>query len=283
MKLDTAAPHRTTSGMASPSGLSGALPVCALLLGALALASGPWVLAASAQEPRVMRAAEPPPLRGRVVTEVEGTPVPRVRLNFTNGATALTDEAGRFTVAGLPLGEHRVTLVTPTCRAVRGLVRVVEGMDWETQLSLPEALADPTPGPDFEAGQGKFLTETEIQAARARTVVDLIRRLAPEMVDPAGNQPGEVTGLRGRNTATLGGHARPILVLDGIPQSDAAGVLRDLRPDDLAGIQVLPGASGAWVYGTSGGMVRVWTKRGRGAGSVGGPPDCPAYRGPGGV
>lgn len=236
---------------------------------------------AVAQVPVPMAAREPPVLRGRVVGEADGRPVPRVRVRFDVGPSALTDEEGRFTVPGLPPGEHRVTLVTPACRSSVGVFRVEPGAAGEAEVKLPASLAREEPGPDFEPGQGKIVLAPEIEDMRARSLVDVLRRVAPEMVEQAPNQPGETTRLRGRNTATVGGRTEPMVVLDGAPQGNAPAVLRDIRPDEVAALQVLPGAAGGWMYGTSGGMIRIWTKRGRGPGAVGGPVDCPAWRDPG--
>lgn len=235
--------------------------------------------ATRSQEPPVLRATEPPPFSGRVLTLDERAPAPRIRLNFRNGATALTDAQGRFVVTGLPPGGHEVTLVTEACRSVTARVRVAEGATPEAELLLPDAMARMDLGPDFEAGEGKLVTAPEIESMRARTVFDVLRRVAPDMVDATPNQPGETQQLRGRNRATLSGRTEPILVLDGLPQGNAAYVLKDLRPDQVAAIQILAGAAGGWVYGASGGMIRIWTKRGRGSGAVGLPGSCPAYEG----
>lgn len=250
-----------------------------LALGLL-LAIGPGTSAA--QEPRVMRATEGPPITGRVVTEDARHPVARIRLNFAHGLTALTDAQGAFSVRGLPPGNHTVTLVTAACRTVSATFAWDATAPGELELLLPDAMARMDLGPDFEEGQGKLATADDIARMRARTLTDVIRRMAPEMVDAAPNQPGEAARLKGRNTATAGGFVEPVVVLDGLPQVGAAQLLRDIRPDEVAAVQVMPGAAGGWMYGSSGGMIRIWTKRGRGGGAVGAPANCPAYAGPGG-
>jgi len=228
----------------------------------------------------VLRATEPPVLKGRVVSLEAGSPVPRIRLNFAYRLTALTEEDGTFSLPGLPLGDHTVTLVTPACRSVRATFRWDGDASRTVDFVLPDAMARMDLGPDFEEGRGKLVTADDIAAMRVRTLSDVIRRVAPEMVTATPNQPGEAARLKGRNTATAGGYVEPVVILDGLRQVSVASLLRDIRPDEVAAVQVLPGASGAWMYGSSGGMIRIWTKRGRGGGAVGGPGNCPAYAGP---
>lgn len=241
-----------------------------------------WPCIAVAQEPQLLRTTEPPVLEGRVVTAEGRRPVPRIRLNFPHGLTALTDEGGAFSVRGIGAGSHTVTLVTPACRTVTATFRWNGTAAGALEVVLPDAMARMDLGPDAERGQGKLLTSVEIEAMRARTLTDVIRRVAPEMVGAGPNQPGEAARLKSRNTATLGGYTEPVVVLDGLRQVGAASLLRDIRPDEVSAVQILPGAAGGWVYGSSGGMIRIWTKRGRSHGAVGGPGDCPAYLGPAG-
>jgi hypothetical protein len=241
-----------------------------------------WPRTGAAQEPQILRATELPALQGRVVTAEGRHPVPRIRLTFSDGFSTLTHEDGAFSVKRLRTGNQTVTLVTPACRTVMATFFWTGAETGGIEVALPDAMARMDLGPDFEQGQGKLVGAEEIASMRARTLADVIRRVAPEMVDAVPNQPGEAARLKGRNTATLGGYSEPVVVLDGLRQVGVASLLRDIRPDEVAAVQILSGAAGGWVYGTSAGMVRIWTKRGRGGGAVGVPTNCPAYSGPGG-
>jgi hypothetical protein len=219
---------------------------------------------------------EPTVLRGRVLSEVEGRPVAAVQLRFATGQRVLTDQEGRFEVQGLPAGDHRVLLVTSRCRYTYGMVRVVLGTTWETNLSLPEAYAL-APSPDIpqpETREGTFLAADDLAEVRGRSLADVVRRVAPEMVEGPAGQPGRVSALRGRNRATVSGLTRPVVVVDGSTVADGPRLLSELRPTDVQAIHVVPGASGAWKYGSSGGLIQVWTRRGSG-GEVGGAEACP--------
>jgi hypothetical protein len=239
-----------------------------------------FVTGAAAQEPQILKGTEPLALRGRIVTETDRSPVPGIRITFATGASALSDQEGRFAIRTLPAGSHQATLVTPACRTVTATIEVTREPAGELVVLLPDAMARMDLGPDFEAGEGTLVTGPEIESMRANTLTDVIRRIAPEMVEQGANQPGESTRLRGRNRATVGGRTEPVLVLDGLPQTTPAAILRDVRPTDVAAIQILSGAAGAWQFGSTGGLIRIWTKRGRGGGAVGLPANCPAYLGP---
>lgn len=213
-------------------------------------------------------------LRGRVLADVTGEPVPGVQLRFDTGARVMTDGEGRFRVAGLAAGEHRVAVVTPLCQVTWGRVVVEPRMSWDTELTLPQSMAGfQPPVTERREGEGVWITASEIEAMRVRSAADVLRREAPEMVSPPSTQPGRAGRIRGRNRATLSGRSLPALLVDGV-RTDAA-VLWDLGAADVAAIQVLEGASGGWIYGSTGGVVKVWTKRGGGAPSVGTPDACP--------
>jgi outer membrane cobalamin receptor len=117
--------------------------------------------------------------------------------------------------------------------------------------------------------EGIFLTTADLDEHNVRTLVDVLRREAPEMVGAAtSGLPGGANQLTSR-TRSARGVAAPVVILDGIQTGDGARLLRDLRPVDVATMEILRGASGGWAYGTgaSGGVIRLTTRQGdRGAG-----------------
>jgi len=71
---------------------------------------------------------------------------------------------------------------------------------------------------------------------------------------------------RSRTPVGLRGDVGPAVVLDGA-NLGTSGIqsLQDIRPSDVAWIEVFRGAVGGWEVGTggSGGLIRIQTKRGR--------------------
>lgn len=152
---------------------------------------------------------------------------------------------------------------------------MVPGTTWETHLTLPEELARAPAPPEPPGGEGTFLTAADLQDMRASDMADVVRRVAPEMVGGPRGQPGQVSRLRGRNRATVTGRTEPVIVVDGQLQGASPRLLSELRPADVAAVHIAPGAGGAWKYGSSGGLVEIWTRRGPGGAGVGRPEACP--------
>jgi outer membrane cobalamin receptor len=115
--------------------------------------------------------------------------------------------------------------------------------------------------------EGTFLTAADLDEHHASNLTEVLRRVAPEMVSGDPGQVGGAAAIVGR-TRSLQGSSRPVVVLDGIEVADGPRLLRDLRPSDVATLELLRGASGGWAYGTGGqgGVIRITTRHGeRGA------------------
>jgi outer membrane cobalamin receptor len=111
--------------------------------------------------------------------------------------------------------------------------------------------------------EGKLYTREDLQDMKIRNLLEALRRVAPDMVGPVGGQPGMAASLIGR-TRTAQGVSAPVVVLDGVVVGDGARALQDLRPDEVASLEVLKGASRGWAYGTgaAGGVIKVITRQG---------------------
>lgn len=219
--------------------------------------------------------------RGRVVADETGRPIPAIQLRFPDGTRVSTDPDGRFEIFGLEPGEHRVALVSPACSVSFGRVLVVPGTTWETYLSFPESVADLIPELR-ERGLGSVVvTASEISDMNVPTLVDVVRRIAPTMLGPGATQPGQTVQVRGRNRSTISGRTSPIFLVDGVWMGETPEVLADLLPTDVAAMEITPGAQGAWRYGTSGGVVRIWTWQGIQPGGARDADECIVDFGPG--
>ena len=205
-----------------------------------------------------------PLFRARVVADETGRPVPGIQVRMVRGPWVMTDSQGYFEVAGVPEGAYAFSLVTPRCDVSYGTLQLVYGLPFDIQLSFPEALAPEVSEVDRRGHEGAFVTASDIEAMRARTLLDVVRRVAPEMVDGTATVPGQSVSLRGRNRATVGGVTRPLFFLDEVQVGDGGDLLLEIPPGDVAAMELISSASGGWMYGHSGGVVRIWTKRGEG-------------------
>lgn len=75
--------------------------------------------------------------------------------------------------------------------------------------------------------------------------------------------PGGSLSLRIRGDRSLKSSGEPLIVLDGIPVADAAGILQDLDARDVASISVLKDAGTLAAYGARGanGVIIITTKK----------------------
>lgn len=205
-----------------------------------------------------------PEVRGRVLTEEAGTPVPAVEVRFRDGASAPTDRRGEYRIRGIDPGWHDVAVVTAACGTALGRIRVEPEGEWLTNLSLPEAMAREHAGLLPSAGDGILLGEADLTALPAPTLADVLRREVPELGIGVPGQPGRTAEVQGRNRATLSGKITPLFILDGIRMGTDPRILWDLVPGDVAWVEVIRSSSGAWRYGpdAAGGAVRIFTRGG---------------------
>jgi outer membrane cobalamin receptor len=188
----------------------------------------------------------------------------------------VTDSRGRFEVEGLAWGERPVILVSSRCSITTATVVVSEVDRREYHLTLPQEIADRQREDMRARAEGIYMTADEIMATRARRMIDVVRRVAPQMVGAPGVQPGDVSPVRGRNRSTASGVTEPVLVVDGAVLGRGDRILSDLAPGEVAALEILKGAAGGWMYGSegAGGVIRVWTKRGGAASAPVGPESC---------
>ncbi|MGL5786904.1 MAG: SusC/RagA family TonB-linked outer membrane protein [Bacteroidales bacterium] len=104
-------------------------------------------------------------------------------------------------------------------------------------------------------------------------------KMAGVFTTPTASGPGGASKIRIRGTATLGGTADPLWVIDGMPLEDPAVSAYDkenldnlsnisiagLNPDDIADITILKDAAATAIYGAraANGVIVVTTKRGK--------------------
>lgn len=210
-------------------------------------------------------ASLPTVVEGLTVDDQTGLPFPNVQVRFDTGERVTSDEAGRYLIEGVAPGSHRVAIVTGRCRVTFAELEIAAGEIKRVAFAIPSEMAGL--GPSVEEmkrrSEGEYYSGEELEDMNARTLLDALRRVAPDMVGPAGGLPGASASLQGRTRTAQGGTA-PVVVFDGVQVSDGARALRDFAPRDIASLEVLRGASRGWEYGTggAGGIIKVRTRQG---------------------
>ena len=224
-----------------------------------------------------MSAEAPPPvayLQGQVIDSISGEPIPGVLIRLDSGHEVFTDRRGRFEFKDLPEGKRLLAMMTGDCRITWGHVTVVQRFPRDVEFRLPavfgaKAQEDRRDAEERQRSKGRRLEAHEIEGMNARNVMELIRRLAPNMVGP---MPGDVgatasfRSARGRSTAVAD---PPVLLIDGVRTPGAEGTLSQMRPNEVESIEVQPGAAAGWEYGSAGasGVIKVTLKKGLASGA----------------
>lgn len=244
-------------------------PAEALLAGlaglALAAAGGPP--AASAQDAGVR-------LTGRVLSESGALAVPGALVALDAGASTVADSAGAFVLDGVLPGPYRIAAVAPGCHVGLGEVTVVAGRDMTLDLSVPlpreaeERLASWNLGSRSEGGAVRSMSGEEIRRRSFRSIQDILRVLAPDMVGGQSGSVGERQSLRSRGAPTVGASADPLVIVDGVRMGQRPmDALAGISPDEVDLVEVVRGGTGGWRYGIQGanGVIRITTRDARGA------------------
>lgn len=249
----------------------------ALMTLALGLAQ-PWPAAEVAAQEAATR------ITGQVVSREGSLPIPGALVALDAGTRTVADSAGTFTLEGVLPGPYRIAAVAPGCHVGLGEIDVAAGraMTVRVQVPLPrdalERLEAWSLGSRSEGSAVRAMTGEEIRRRHFRSVGDIIRVLAPDMV---GGQSGSVDGrqsLRNRGAPTVGASADPLVVLDGVRMGQRSmDALAGINPDELERVEIVRGGTGGWRYGSQGanGVIRIMTRDARGAyGQETRPQDC---------
>jgi len=218
--------------------------------------------------------------QGQIVDSVSGDPIAGVLVRMDTGVEAFTNSLGEFRFEGLPQGRRLFALLTADCRITWNEITVVEGIPRNKRFGLPPAFAAAAAEEAKEAearqraGGGRRLVAEEIDRMNARSVTELIRSIAPNVLTPQQGDPGNDSALRSaRGRSMTGETAPPVLVVDGVRMPGLEGVLATMEPSEVAVLEVLPGASAGWEYGSSGasGVIKITLRRGIPDGAIDAP------------
>lgn len=214
-------------------------------------------------------AAQDPPtavLDGQVVDSVAGEPIEGVLVRLDVGPEAMTGEDGRFRISGIEPGLRLVALLSADCRVTWSEVTLEPGSVADAVFRLPvmPAAEERRERQERRRSQGTVLTGDEIDAMHVGSLPDVIRRIEPSMVGSV-SMVGEVAPIRSRSRNSFTDEGmEPVVVIDGTRAAEGSRALDSMSPSDVARLEVLPGSSAGWEYGSDGaaGVIRVTTRRG---------------------
>ncbi|MGH7468753.1 MAG: TonB-dependent receptor domain-containing protein [Longimicrobiales bacterium] len=254
----------------------------------------------------ILAAALALPVAGQQAGSITGTVVDKAGRQPLNGVQVsvdgttrggLTDARGRYTIAGVALGQHTVRATYIGYRTETQQVAVAgpqaATLDFEmgvSAVSLDEVVVTGTAGAVEKKQLGATVSTVSVANVQERMpVMDVGTVLQSRL--PGVRSVGTVGGvgasrdLRIRGTSSMQLGQRPVVYVDGVKVdnrgqewgsgmgtsccsfSGGAGVdrLSDLNPNDIDRIEVIKGAAAGTLYGSeaTNGVIQIFTKRGR--------------------
>ena len=208
--------------------------------------------------------------QGQIVDSISGRPIEGVLIRMDDGSSAFTNRLGEFTLTGLPQGRRLFALLTADCRITWGEITVVIGIPRNERYRLPPSFGAAARDREERVERrqrtgGRVLDQRDIDRSSARSVLELIRSIAPGMVSPMQGDPGDISSLiASRSRSTGASTDAPVVVIDGVRMPGAEGMLDTMRPAEISRLEVQPGAAAGWEYGSSGasGVIKITLRRG---------------------
>lgn len=214
-------------------------------------------------------------ITGVVLDSASGRPLGGVQIAISGtrlGAT--TNDAGRFTIAGVAPGTYTLETRRVGYRARRiSNVSVTEGGSAEVEIRLvpialtleavvTTGLVDPTSGTRVPFTVGRV--DAENAPVPATNAVETIQgKIAGVTVMPSG-QPGSGTNILLRSPTSISKSTSPLIVVDGVILSQSFDAsTADLESLDIESVEVVKGAAASSLYGSqaASGVIQISTRR----------------------
>jgi TonB-linked SusC/RagA family outer membrane protein len=240
--------------------------------------------------PGTAAAQERGSITGQVVAAETQQPLQGVQVSIpTLGVSALTDERGRFLLAGVARGEHtlRISLIGYRQATERVTVGATPANITITLANDPLRLDElVVVGYGEErrrnvAGAVASLRPETVQEIPVTSVNQVLQgRLAGVQVVQNSGTPGAAMTVRVRGSSSISGGNEPLYVVDGVPMNQGnfsalnmgfggqgIDAVSDINASEIESIEILKDASAAAIYGSraSNGVVLITTKRGQAA------------------
>jgi TonB-linked SusC/RagA family outer membrane protein len=213
-------------------------------------------------------------ITGRITRAESSLPLQGVRVTLLGTQlTVTTNTEGRYTIAGVAPGTHRIRAsaigYTPV---VIDSIPVAAGQSATADITLRAQTVElervVTIGygtltkRDVTGAIGQ-VSGDQIKTVPTTNAIDAIKGKVPGVdIVASGYRPGAGVRVRIRGQRSLTASNDPLYVLDGIPM---AGGIGDLSPADIESIEVLKDASATAIYGSRGanGVVLITSRRGQ--------------------
>lgn len=206
---------------------------------------------------------------GVVVSERGSLPIPGALVALDAGRRTMADSAGAFVLDDVRPGPYRIAAVAPGCHVGLGEVTVSATGTLEVRLAValpPEAeerLASWSLGARSTGESVRSITGEEIRRRHFRSIPDVLRALAPDMVGGESASAGGRQSLRGRGAPTVGASGDPLVVIDGVRMGQRSmDALASMNANEVERVEVVRGGTGGWRYGIQGanGVIRITTR-----------------------
>ena len=229
-------------------------------------------------------------IAGTVTDRVAGTPLAGARISILGtNRSAVTNQEGRYTLAGVRVGAYQVQAVLIGYGAATNTANVtgggIEALDFGLRAAVVSLDAIVVTATGEERGRVMGNVVSTINAAdvvplsSVTTFGDLLSgRTANVQVLSSSGTVGTGTRVRIRGLNSFSLSNEPIYYVDGVRMESSSNSLslgtggqsfsriNDINPEEIESIEIVKGPSAATLYGTqaANGVIRITTKRGLG-------------------
>jgi TonB-linked SusC/RagA family outer membrane protein len=219
-------------------------------------------------------------ITGRVVDSASSRPLAGAQIQVVGTPLgAMTNEAGRFTIAGVPAGTHTVRATLLGFGPQSRTVTVADGqsvtIDFVLRRQAVELEQVVTVGYGTQTARNVTGSVANVNMSRVegQAVEGVDKALAGQVagvqVLQSNGVPGGGPQIQIRGVGAIGAGSQPLFVVDGFPLPsggvETRNPLNEIAPGDIESITVLKDASSAAIYGSraANGVVVITTKSGR--------------------
>lgn len=220
-------------------------------------------------------AAQTGQITGVVADSATGQPIGAAEV--TVAGTRLrtrTAEDGRYTLTGVPAGDHivevrrlgyqvgRQRIEVPTDATVSVDFRL-HAVAFRLQEVVVTGVAGETEGTKLAFTVGRIDADrTPVPPPNALEAIQ--GKIAGATVVPASGQPGSSATVQLRTPTSINKSNDPLIAIDGVILGTTGGTTADLNSLDIERVEILKGAAAASLYGSraQAGVMQIWTRRG---------------------